>query len=95
MKLEDVKVDQIVVDRYDNEYIVTEVDYDESESNVMPVRIKCIKFLKSILIQKYEIEFCGLNQSFWIYKSDETAKNDLHYIENCITVEELKLKESK
>ncbi len=93
MKLKEIKIGQIVVDRFGNEYIVKEVDRDSSPYNIMPIRIKCIKLLKSILVQRNDVLFCEVGQSFWIYKSKEVAKNDHTYIVDCITVEELKLKQ--
>lgn len=98
MKLKDVRVGMIVVDKLGNEYIVIDVDYDEdyneSEPNTMPIRIQCTKFLKIVPVQKFGVSFYGLDDSFWIFKSseEEVIKNDYMYVENCITVEELKLK---
>lgn len=47
MKLKDIRIGMKVVDEYNNEYEV--VDIDENEK-LMPVQLKCIKFLKDILI---------------------------------------------
>ena len=38
MKLKEVKIDQIVVDKYGNEYIVTEVDESKSADDVITVK---------------------------------------------------------
>ena len=48
MKLKDVKVGQIVVDKYGNEYIVEIADNHHSR----PVLLKCIKFLNIVRVQK-------------------------------------------
>ena len=42
MKLEDVKIGQIVVDKFGNEYEITYVDYN---NKVTPVEMVCIKFI--------------------------------------------------
>ena len=99
MKRENIKVGMEVVDKLGNEYIVTDVDYDEdyneSKPNIMPIRIQCTKFLKIVPVQKFGVSFYGLDDSFWIFKSseEEVIKNDYMYVENCITAEELKMKD--
>ena len=83
MKVKDIKVGMEVVDKLGNEYIVTDVDYDESEPNTMPIRIQCTKFLKIVPVQKFGVSFYGLDDSFWIFKSseEEVIKNDYMYVE--------------
>lgn len=92
MKLEDIKVGQIVKDKFDNEYIVKEIIEDDS----MPVKLKCTKFLKPINVQKIgDIYFKEAGISFWIYKSGKDARVCGCDVDR-ITVESLKLKgESK
>lgn len=46
MKLKDIEVGMTVVDKFDNEYIVEKVD-----SGLMPVLLKCTKFVKCIGVQ--------------------------------------------
>lgn len=89
MKLKDVKVGQIVVDKYGNEYIIKEITKDDR----MPVYLECVKFVKKILVQKFGmIEFYKEGQSFFVYKSNKIARNDDNDIK-CITVKSLKLKD--
>ena len=87
MKVEDIKVGQTVVDEFGNEYVVEIVDNDDS----MPVYLRCTKIVKHVVVQKHGVMFECEDDHFWIYKSKEVAKKD--GIENCITVESLKLKE--
>lgn len=88
MKLEDIEVGQTVVDKFGNEYVVEIVSYD-----LMPVYLRCTKFVKSVVVQQHGVMFEYVDDYFWIYESKKDAKKD--GIENCITVESLKLKESK
>lgn len=89
MKLKDIKVAMTVVDKYGNKYIVKEVDRDD---RVMPVMLKCIKFVKSIPIQTVgNVNTECKGESFHIYKSGKVARNDGCDIK-CITVKSLKLK---
>lgn len=88
MKLEDVKIGQIVIDKYGNEYVVEIAD----NHKLRPVLLKCIKFLNIVRVQKIgDIKFHNVNDSFWIYKSAEVAMFNGCDLE-CITVESLKLK---
>lgn len=91
MKLKDIRIGMKVVDEYNNEYEV--VDIDENEK-LMLVKLKCIKFLKDILIQTYgdDIKFQRENTRFYIYKSRKAARKD-GCNEKCITVKSLKLKD--
>lgn len=58
----------------------------------MPVKLKCIKFVKRILVQNFgEINFREVGQSFYIYKSKKIARNNENY-NNVITVKSLKPK---
>ena len=94
MKLEDVKVGQTVVDKFGNEYVVEILGSDS-----MPVNLRLTKFVKHVVVQKhglmfkYSLMFDSVDDCFWIYKSEKVAKKN--GTENCITVESLKLKESK
>ena len=92
MKLKEIKIGQVVIDRHGNEYTVDEVDKDESRDNIMPIRITCTKFLKNAIVQQNDISFYKVGQSFWIFKSEKVAKHDHMYIEDCITVKSLKMK---
>lgn len=51
MKPEGLSIGQALVDNYGNEYVVEEIDDSKSRFNVMPVRVKCTKFLRSVHIQ--------------------------------------------
>ena len=93
MKLKEIEIGQIVVDKFGNEYVVEQV---QRHADLMPVLLKCTKFVKSIGIQESDITFDDVDESFWIYKSKKIAKNDGMSQENCVTVKSLKLKgESK
>lgn len=87
MKVEDIKIGQTVVDKFGNEYVVEIVDNDDS----MPVWLRCTKFVECVIVQKRGVMFECVDDYFWIYKSENVAKKD--GVENCITVESLKLKE--
>ena len=88
MKVEDIKVGQTVVDKLGNEYVVEIVDYDD---DLMPVWLRCTKFVEWCVVQKHGVIFGRVYDYFWIYKSENVAKKD--GVENCITVESLNLKE--
>jgi len=45
MKFEDVKIDQILEDKYGNRYIVTEIN---SHDDFLPVRVECIEFAREV-----------------------------------------------
>ena len=85
MKVEDIKVDQTVVDKFGNEYVVEIVD-----SSLMPVLLRCTKIVKRVVVQKHGVMFECVDDYFWIYKSENVAKKD--GVEKCITVESLKPK---
>ena len=87
MKLEDIEVGQTVVDEFGNEYVVEIVNYDDW----MPVYLICTKFVKCVTVQKHGVMFECVDDYFWIYKSENVAKQD--GVEHCITVESLNLKE--
>lgn len=88
MKLKDVKVGQILKDKFDNEYIVEKITGDDS----MPVKLKCTKFLKPIQVQKLgDVYFNNVDKSFYIYKSKKVAR-EKGCDTNCITFKSLKLK---
>ena len=86
MKLEDIEVGQTVVDKFGNEYVVEIVSH-----GWMLVWLRCTKFVEWVVVQKHGVMFRYVDDCFWIYKSENVAKKD--GIENCITVESLKLKE--
>lgn len=88
MKLKEIKVGQIVTDKYNNEYKVLYIDKNDA---LMPVKLKCTKFLQSILVQKFGgVEFEQEGQRFYIYKSNKVARND-GCNAKCITVKSLRL----
>ena len=95
MKLEDIEVGQTVVDEFGNEYVVEIVDYDDYDDyddyGFMPVYLILTQFVKCVTVQKHGVMFECVDDHFWIYKSKKVAKKD--GIENCITVESLKLKD--
>lgn len=88
MKLEDIKVGQTVVDKFGNEYVVEIVDYDD---DLMPVWLRCTKFVEWVVVQERGVMFRYVGDCFWIYKSENVAKKD--GVESCITVESLNPKE--
>lgn len=93
MKLKDIKVGMEVVDKYGNEYIVTEVDESKSADDVMmPVRLKSIKILRNIAVSKFDVTFNCVGQVYWIYKSKKIARRDGFYKEDIVTVKSLKPK---
>lgn len=70
MRLEDIKIGMKVVDKYDNEYKVKALTEDKR----MPVKLKCIKFVREIPVQNLGgIKFRESGQSFYIYKSKKIA----------------------
>lgn len=98
MKPEELSVGQALVDKYGNEYVVEEIDDSKSRFNVMPVRVKCTKFLRSVPIQngfgKYDVTKIGkIGERFWIFESEDIAKGDFMHTPGCLTVEQLKLKD--
>ena len=88
MKLKDIKGGQTVVDKFGNEYVVEIVSYSY---DLMPVYLRCTKFVKCVAVQNHGVMFECVGDYFWIYKSKKVAKKD--GIKNGITVESLKLKE--
>ena len=98
MKPEELSVGQALVDKYGNEYIVEEIDDSKSIFNVMPVRVKCTKFLKKVPVQRGiggqdAATFRGTGQAFWIFESEDIARREYMYEPDCLTVESLKLKD--
>ena len=98
MKPEELSVGQALVDKYGNEYVVEEIDDSKSRFNVMPVRVKCTRFLKKVPVQRGirgqgPAMFRGIGQVFWIFESEDIAKRDYMYGPGCLTVESLKLKD--
>lgn len=90
MKLEEIKVGMVVVDKHSNEYIVQLVNKD---SKLMPVMLKCTKFSSNILVQRAgDVGFSHEGQTFHIYKSKKAARNDGCKNVDVITVKSLKLK---
>ena len=103
MKLKDVKVGMIVVDKYDNKYIVTEVvtEVNETESSgnrAMPVRLKSVEIVRNVHVSQLkfdviiDVTFSCAGQVYWIYKSKKHAKRDGFFEEDIITVKSLKPK---
>ena len=91
MKLKEIEVGMVVVDKHSNEYIVQLVNRD---GKFMPVMLKCTKFSSNILVQQsggIDVEFSHKGQTFYIYKSKKVARNDGCDVD-CITVKSLKLK---
>lgn len=90
MKLEEIKVGMVVVDKHGNEYIVQLVNRD---GKLMPVMLKCTKFSSNILVQRDgDVKFSSEGQTFHIYKSKKAARNDGCKNVDVITVKSLKLK---
>ena len=87
MKLKNAQGGQTVVDKLGNEYVVEIVD-----SGLLPLKLKCTKFVECIGVQEYGVMLCAVDQSWWIYKSKKAAKK--YGVQgSCITVKSLKLKE--
>lgn len=88
MRLKEMKVGQIVADKFGNEYEVREI----SECDKMPVLLRCIKFVKEISVQNlFDVKFREVGQTFYIYKSRNAARSSGNDI-NVIDVKSLKLK---
>ena len=88
MKLEDIEIGMMVIDKYDNEYEVNKLTEDKR----MPVKLKCTKFVREIPVQNLGgIKFREVGQSFYIYKSKKIARNNGNDA-NVITLKSLKLK---
>lgn len=84
MKLENVRVGQIVVDKHGNEY--------EVGRGIMPIVLRCIKFVKRVNVQDDDVGFKHIDQTMWIYRSKKIAQNDGCDDMNILTVKSLKLK---
>ena len=63
MKLKDVKIGQILNDRFGNKFEVTRIDMD---NKFMPIELKCVKFVKNVCIGHDTIT--KPNFHFWILK---------------------------
>ena len=87
MKLKEIEIGQVVVDKFGNEYIVEQV-----HDGLMPILVKCTKFVKCIGVQENDVMFNDVDKSFWIYKSKKAAIKDGMCQENCVTLKSLKLK---
>lgn len=92
MKLKEIRIGQIVIDKLGNEYKVHDVDYNIGDDNCTPVALECIKHVKDISIFNH-ICFTTIGQVFWIYKSKKMAKKDCCKNMDVITVKSLKLKD--
>lgn len=86
-KAKDLKVGQIVVDKHGNEYEVYEVG-----RGIMPIALRCIKFVKRVNVQDDDVGFKHIDQTMWIYRSKKIAQNDGCDDMNILTVKSLKLK---
>ena len=93
MKLKDIKVGQVVVDKFGNEYKVLFVCADGDD---MPVELECIKFSEKVNVDD-TFTFNRIGQCFWIYKSKKIAKFNVEAVDNLhfVTVKSLKLKKQK
>jgi len=89
-KAKDLKVGQIVVDKHGNEYEVYEVY--EVGRGIMPIALRCIKFVKRVNVQDDDVGFKHIDQTMWIYRSKKIAQNDGCDDMNIHTVKSLKLK---
>lgn len=69
MKLKDIEVGMAVVDKFNNEYVIEIVG-----SGLMPILLRCTKFVKCIGVQENDVMFDDVDKSFWIYKSKKAAK---------------------
>lgn len=91
MKPKDMKVGQIVVDKFGNEY---EVEYIDNNDTAMPIKMCCTKFVVPVDVQDDNVGFTGAGKlnSYWIYKSKKAAKEDGVKDMNILTVKSLKSK---
>lgn len=91
MKLKDMEVGQIVVDKSGNEY---EVEYIDNNDTAMPIKMRCTKFVTPVDVQDGNVGFRCTSKlnSYWIYKSKTAAKEDGVKNMNIITVNSLKSK---
>lgn len=90
MKLEEFKVGQIVVDKHGNEYEVNDV-----HRGMMPIRLRCIKFVRKVNVQDGDVGFHGVDIPLWIYRSKKIAQNDGCNVKSIVTVKSLKLKDNE
>lgn len=92
MNPKDMKVGQIVVDKFGNEY---EVKYIDNNDTAMPIRLCCTKFVAPVDVQDDNVGFDGAGKLnlYWIYKSKKAAKEDGVENMDILTVESLKSKE--
>lgn len=63
MKLDDVKIGQILEDKFGNKFEVTQIDTDDK---LMPVGLKCVKFVKNVCTGCTTIT--KPNFRFWVLK---------------------------
>lgn len=61
MKLENVKIGQILNDKFGNKYEVTQIDEDD---DLMPIELKCIEFVKDVCIGCDKITKVGYHSWF-------------------------------
>ena len=94
MKLEDVKVGQILKDKFGNKFEVTQIDTDD---HFMPVELKCIEFVKNVCIGRDKITKSNFHS--WVLKdrsrilsSDSTIGEFLkEHFSNTKTFDELEI----
>lgn len=73
MKLEDVRMNMTVVDKFGNEYVVNGLDNSE-----MPVKLKCTKFVAECVIDD-TTKFVAEDDEWWIVDSEEKYKEFANY----------------
>ena len=91
LKVEDLKIGQIVVDKHGNEYEVHAIDRDD----IMPIRLRCTKFVRKVNVQDGNVGFKDVDQAMWIYRSKKIAQNDGCDDKGIVTVKSIKLKDDE
>ena len=67
MKLKDVKVGQILKDKFGNKYEVVQID--DADSDFMPVELKCVEFVKEVCFGRNLDSITKVDDYSWILKN--------------------------
>lgn len=76
MKLENVKIGQILKDKYGNKYVVKEIDVDY----FMPVYLKCIKYVRSVRFAAAMNIIDKVGSTSWILKDGSKILSSDDYV---------------
>lgn len=67
MKLEDVKVGQILKDKFGNKYEVVQID--DADKDFMPVELKCVEFVKEVCFGRNIDIITKIEHHSWVLKN--------------------------